>query len=77
MAITSKGDSEVAVIVGGPLEAGDHCPSKPQLTVLGRREIFVSWSPPIQPLGRIMKYEVKQNGQVITCVSLCWMFYGK
>ena len=64
MAVTSHGDSEVAVIVGGPLDSGNHCPSKPQLTMLGRREIFVSWLPPVQPMGRIMKYELKQNGQV-------------
>ena len=66
MAITTKGDSDVASVVGGPLDAGDHCPSKPHVTVLGRREVFLSWSPPVQPLGRTMKYELKQNGQVST-----------
>ncbi|XP_062516022.1 uncharacterized protein LOC134191421 isoform X2 [Corticium candelabrum] len=65
VAITTKGDSDVASVVGGPLDAGDHCPSKPHVTVLGRREVFLSWSPPVQPLGRTMKYELKQNGQVI------------
>lgn len=32
--------------------AGDHCPSRPSLSIMGRSEINVSWNPPQEPLGR-------------------------
>eukprot|EP00118_Oscarella_pearsei_P006773 m.31278 g.31278 ORF g.31278 m.31278 type:complete len:944 (+) comp31472_c0_seq1:44-2875(+) len=65
MAITSNGYGDPSVMYGGPLAAGDHCPPKPQLTVLGRHEIFVTFLPPPQPLGQIRKYELKVDGRVV------------
>lgn len=65
MAVTSHGDGDAVLISGGPLDYGNQCPPKPQLRMLGRHEIFVSWLPPVQPMGRIMKYELKQDGQVV------------
>ena len=35
------------------------------MTVRGRFELHVSWKPPEVPLGKITRYDVKMNGEVI------------
>jgi hypothetical protein len=47
------------------IEMGAHAPSKPDVTVRGRNEMNVSWKAPEVPLGRISRYEVVMNGEVI------------
>lgn len=44
---------------------GAHAPSKPEVTVRGRNEMHVAWKAPEVPLGRITRYDVTMNGEVI------------
>ncbi|CAG5115519.1 unnamed protein product, partial [Candidula unifasciata] len=64
-AATVKGKGPKAVCTGITAELGTHAPSKPQVQVLGRSEVHVSWEPPQLPLGRITRYDVSMNGKII------------
>ncbi|BFZ20443.1 hypothetical protein BsWGS_23482 [Bradybaena similaris] len=64
-AATVKGKGLIAVCTGSTAEQGTHSPSKPQVQVLGRSEVHVSWEPPQLPQGRITRYDVSMNGKVI------------
>ena len=44
---------------------GAHAPSKPEVFVLGRKELQVSWKSPEVPLGRISRYDLSVNGEVV------------
>lgn len=44
---------------------GAHAPSKPEIVVRGRHEIHVTWKPPEVPLGRINRYDLVVNGEVV------------
>ena len=45
--------------------SGAHAPTKPEVTVRGRFELHISWKPPEVPLGKITRYDVKMNGEII------------
>uniref|UniRef100_A0A1I8G332 Fibronectin type-III domain-containing protein n=1 Tax=Macrostomum lignano TaxID=282301 RepID=A0A1I8G332_9PLAT len=64
-ASSSKGKSERAVLQATTLDLGAHAPPKPQVTVLGRHEMSVTWEIPEQPLGRINHYNVVLNGKKV------------
>ncbi|ESP04761.1 hypothetical protein LOTGIDRAFT_155985 [Lottia gigantea] len=64
-AATSKGKGEKSSVVGTTAEIGAHAPSKPNVTVLGRNEVHVSWASPEVPLGRITRYDVSMNGKTV------------
>lgn len=64
-AATSKGKGAKATVSGVTSEVGAHAPSKPNLHVIGRNEIHVSWDAPEVPLGKITKYELNMNGKQI------------
>ncbi|XP_041370991.1 uncharacterized protein LOC121384598 [Gigantopelta aegis] len=64
-AATGKGKGDKASVFGTTPELGAHAPSRPQVHVLGRNEIHVSWGPPEVPLGRITRYDVVMNGRVV------------
>ncbi|XP_064616049.1 LOW QUALITY PROTEIN: uncharacterized protein LOC135480207 [Liolophura sinensis] len=62
---TSKGKGPRACVVGQTAETGAHAPGKPDVSVMGRNEINVSWKPPEVPLGRITRYDLTMNGKLI------------
>ncbi|XP_050389238.1 uncharacterized protein LOC126808515 isoform X1 [Patella vulgata] len=64
-AATARGKGEKASVVGTTAELGAHAPSKPNVTVLGRNEVHVSWASPEVPFGRITRYDVIMNGKII------------
>ena len=35
------------------------------MTVRGRFELHISWKPPEVPLGKITRYDVKMNGDIV------------
>ena len=48
-----------------PCIPGDHAPSRPEVSVRGRCELFVSWKPPPVPMGRINRYDLSMDGNCI------------
>ncbi|XP_038045583.1 fibronectin type III domain-containing protein 1-like isoform X2 [Patiria miniata] len=64
-AFNHKGKGPKATITATTTELGKHAPGKPSLTVRGRSEIHVTWTPPEFPLGRLHRFELTQNGKVI------------
>ncbi|XP_022088971.1 uncharacterized protein LOC110978344 isoform X2 [Acanthaster planci] len=64
-AFNHKGKGPKATITATTTELGKHAPGKPNLTVRGRSEIHVTWTPPEFPLGRLHRFELTQNGKVI------------
>ena len=47
------------------LVSGAHCPSKPDVLVRGRSEMHISWKPPEVPQGKLTRYDLAMNGDVI------------
>ena len=45
--------------------SGAHSPSKPEVLVRGRSEIYVSWRSPEVPQGKLNRYDLLMNGDVI------------
>ncbi|KAK3601002.1 hypothetical protein CHS0354_008111 [Potamilus streckersoni] len=64
-AATAVGKGEKAGTVGTTSEIGAHAPSKPNIHVLGRNEIHLSWDPPEVPLGRFNRFDILMNGKII------------
>ncbi|KAH9512444.1 hypothetical protein Btru_039590 [Bulinus truncatus] len=64
-AATFKGKGPRASCVGTTSEIGAHAPGKPNVQVLGRNEIHITWDPPEVPMGRITRYDVTMNGKII------------
>ncbi|KAL3870808.1 hypothetical protein ACJMK2_038848 [Sinanodonta woodiana] len=64
-AATAVGKGEKSGTVGTTAEIGAHAPSKPNIHVLGRNEIHLSWDPPEVPLGRFNRFDILMNGKVI------------
>ncbi|KAK0065997.1 Usherin [Biomphalaria pfeifferi] len=64
-AATFKGKGPRASCTGNTSEMGAHCPGKPNIQVLGRNEMHITWDPPEVPMGRITRYDVVSNGKVI------------
>lgn len=55
---------ERAMVDARTSEGQDHAPAGLAVTVLGRRELLVSWGAPAPPLGRLFNYELRLNGRV-------------
>ncbi|XP_067664231.1 uncharacterized protein [Haliotis asinina] len=72
-AATSKGKGERSSVIGTTAELGAHAPSRPQVHVLGRNEVNLTWGPPEVPLGRITRYDVIMNGKTVySGTDLCY-----
>ncbi|XP_064649082.1 uncharacterized protein LOC135501149 isoform X2 [Lineus longissimus] len=62
-ASTAKGKGPKSIVCGTTSELGAHAPDKPTVTVLGRNEVHVLWSPPENPIGKINRYDLTVNGK--------------
>ena len=45
--------------------SGMHAPAKPDVSVRGRCELHVTWHPPVAPLGRITRYDLAVDGEIV------------
>lgn len=65
LATNSQGKGHPASIQARTADPGSHVPPKPNVTVIGRCELHVTWSPPAEPLGRINHYDLSVDGIIV------------
>jgi len=58
---TSVGSGKRAETIVTTTELSYHAPEKPQVSVIGRNEMTVSWNSPANPVGRFFRYELLAN----------------
>ncbi|XP_074654877.1 uncharacterized protein LOC141908654 [Tubulanus polymorphus] len=64
-ASTNRGKGPRTGTTGMTNDTGAHAPAKPNVSVLGRHEVHVSWDTPENPLGKINRYDLSVNGKVV------------
>ena len=62
-AVTGRGEGLRLSLDVSTADIGDSRPSKPNVSVLGRNEVYVTWSPPANPPQKILRYELTVNGE--------------
>jgi len=64
-AVTNKGHGQKAVLTVKTLRQDYNAPSRPRLHFISPNRIVVTWDAPVEPMGDIIGYEVKSNGELI------------